>query len=123
MKKHTKKLVVLITVLMLLFTVTACGGGSSDSQFVGQWEATNISYSGIEMSPADAGLEFSVDVKDDGSVTAVTNGEEEGEGEWTEEGDTITITDGSGSELTGTMDGDKLIIDFGEDFLVTMEKK
>ena len=36
--------------------------------------------------------------------------------------DGISITDATGAEMSGVMDGDQLIVDFGEDFIVTMEK-
>lgn len=125
MKKNVAKILAICLILTTsLLAFAACGGGSSEnSKYVGTWNAVKISYSGIEMEPDEAGLDFSVEISADGSLKATTNGEEDGEGEWEETDDGISIKDGTGAELTGQMDGDQLIIDFGDDFIVTMEKE
>lgn len=124
-----KKLIAKTTLLALVLTLAlgvlaACGGGDdAKSEFVGTWKATKITYTGVEMEPSEAGLEFTVEIKEDGTLTATTNGEDDGAGEWEEKDGTIHITDGTGAEMDGTLEDGVMVIDFGDEFIVTMEKE
>lgn len=94
----------------------------SATPFIGVWYAVGIEYEGTVMSPDEAGLDFEVDIAPDGTMQAFTNGEDDGTGDWTVQGEFIYITDSTGAELYGNMDGEYLVIDFGDDFIVTLEK-
>lgn len=122
MKKNVAKLLVVCMLMTLVMALASCGGSKEASPYVGTWNAVNISYSGIEMSPEEVGLEFTLVINEDGTLAATTNGEDDGNGNWEETDDGISITDGTGSEMSGVLDGDQLIVDFGDDFIVTMEK-
>ena len=46
-----KNIVIVLTVLMMCFAFTACGGKDmSDSPYVGTWKATKAEYGGFEIS-------------------------------------------------------------------------
>ena len=123
MKKNVAKLLVVCMIMTLVMALASCGGSKEASPYVGTWKAVNISYSGIEMTPDEVGLEFTLVVNEDGTLAATTNGEDDGEGEWEETEDGISITDGTGAEMSGAMNDDgQLVVDFGDDFIVTMEK-
>ena len=122
MKKNVAKLLVVCMIMTMVMALASCGGSKEVSPYVGTWNAVSISYSGIEMTPEDVGLEFQLVINEDGTLAATTNGEDDGNGDWEETEDGISITDGTGSEMSGVMDGDQLIVDFGDDFIVTMEK-
>lgn len=122
MKKNVAKLLVVCLIMTMVMALASCGGSKEASPYVGTWNAVSISYSGVEMTPEDVGLEFQLVINEDGTLAATTNGEADGEGEWEESEDGISITDATGSEMSGVMDGDQLIVDFGDDFIVTMEK-
>ena len=122
MKKNVAKLLVVCLIMTMVMALASCGGSKEASPYVGTWNAVSISYSGVEMTPEDVGLEFQLVINEDGTLAATTNGEADGEGEWEESEDGISITDANGSEMSGVMDGEQLIVDFGDDFIVTMEK-
>ena len=122
MKKNVAKLLVVCLIMTMVMALASCGGSKEASPYVGTWNAVSISYSGVEMTPEDVGLEFQLVINEDGTLAATTNGEADGEGNWEATDDGIKITDGTGSEMSGVMDGEQLIVDFGDDFIVTMEK-
>lgn len=122
MKKNVAKLLVVCMIMTMVMALASCGGSKEASPYVGTWNAVNINYQGIEMAPDEVGLEFTLVINEDGTLAATTNGEDDGEGEWEETEDGISITDGTGAEMSGVMDGDQLIVDFGDEFIVTMEK-
>jgi len=122
MKKNVAKLLVVCLIMTMVMALASCGGSKEESPYVGTWNAVNISYSGVEMTPEDVGLEFQLVINEDGTLAATTNGEADGEGNWEATDDGISITDATGSEMSAVMDGDQLIVDFGDDFIVTMEK-
>ena len=123
MKKNVAKLLVVCMIMTMVMALASCGSSKEQSPYVGTWNAVNISYSGVEMKPDEVGLEFQLVINEDGTLSATTNGEADGEGEWEATDDGLNIKDGTGSEMTGTMNEDgQLIVDFGDDFIVTMEK-
>ena len=91
-------------------------------KYVGTWEAIEINSSGMAMSPDDVGLDFKLVISEDGTLAATTNGEDDGKGNWQETEDGIKITDGTRTEISGKLDGKKLVVSFGDDFIVTMKK-
>lgn len=123
MKKNVAKLLVVCLIMTMAMALASCGGSEEDSPYVGTWNAVSISYAGIEMTPEEVGLEFQLVINADGTLAATTNGEDDGEGEWEESADGIAITDATGAEMSGVFDGDQLVVDFGDDFIVTMEKE
>ena len=123
MKKNVAKLLVVCLIMTMVMALASCGGSKEQSPYVGTWNAVSISYSGIDMEPSEVGLEFQLVVNEDGTLAATTNGENDGNGKWEESDDGISITDGTGSEMSATLNDDgQLVVDFGDDFIVTMEK-
>ena len=75
MKKNVAKLLVVCLVMTMVMALVSCGGSSKEqSPYVGTWNAVNISYGGVEMTPEDVGLEFQLVVNEDGTLAATTNG-------------------------------------------------
>ncbi len=123
MKKNVAKLLVVCLLMTMVMALVSCGGSKEESPYVGTWNAVNISYSGVEMAPEDAGLEFTLVINEDGTLAATTNGEADGEGKWEATDDGISITDATGSDMSGALnDSGQLVVDFGDDFIVTLEK-
>ena len=104
-----KKLLAVMSVLVLLLAFTACGGKDmSDSPYLGTWTATTAEMSGFEMSVESIlGGEFTFTLEDDGNCTMSIAGEEDS-GSWDETEDGIIIED----ELTMTIDGDVGVMDY-----------
>ena len=104
-----KFIAVLLVTMTLTLGLAACGG--SDSEFVGKWSATGIMMGETETSFDDAGveLEMTFDIKSNGDL-AVDTGTQSGEGSWTEKDGTITMTDDTESEITGSIKDGKLIL-------------
>ena len=125
MKKRVITVLLSAMLIMSALVLASCGGGgNSDSPFVGSWECVKIEASGMELTPEEADLTFSVEIKGDGTLEATTNGKSDGAGKWEEDGDGIKITDASDTSIAGTMDGEQLILDFTDSGIVfTMEKK
>ena len=124
MKKTVAKILVLAMVLTMALGMVACGGGGEESPYVGVWNMTKFEASGVSMTAEDSGLTFSVEIKSDGTVTATTNGESDGAGNWEETDEGITITDSAGSNITATLDGEELVLnmqDSGIIFYLTKE--
>jgi len=121
MKKTLAKILVLTVVLATgMFMLAACGGG--DSPYVGTWKAVKFEAYGVTMTPDEAGLTFSVDVKSNGDITATTNGEDDGAGEWEATDDGIKITS-QGSEYTATINDDGQLVLEMEGIKFYMEKE
>ena len=124
MKKNVARLLVVCLLMTMVMALASCGGSAEEqSPYVGTWNAVKISYSGIEMTPEDVGLEFNLVVNEDGTLAATTNGESDGEGKWEATDSGISITDATGSDISGVLNEDgQLVVDFGDEFIVTMEK-
>lgn len=91
--------------------------------YVGTWKAVEISYSGVTMSPDEVDLNFVLVINEDHTLAAETNGESDGSGKWSLTSEGVSITDGTGANMSGVRQGDQLVIDFGDDFLVTLDKE
>ncbi|MCR5134200.1 MAG: hypothetical protein K6B12_01045 [Clostridiales bacterium] len=123
MKKNVAKLLVVCLLMTMVMALVSCGGSKEESPYVGTWNAVNISYGGVEMAPEDVALEFTLVINEDGTLAATTNGEADGEGKWEATDDGISITDATGSDMSGALnDSGQLVVDFGDDFIVTLEK-
>ena len=103
--------------IMAMILVVALAASACLAEVVNPEE----SYAGGWSDEAQ-GVYADIVINEDGTLAATTNGEADGEGEWEESEDGISITDATGSEMSGVMDGEQLIVDFGDDFIVTMEK-
>lgn len=120
MKRTVSKILVVVMMMTMLFALVSCGG--SKSQYVGTWTATEIEAYGMTMTPEEAGMEFTIDIKSDGTITATTNGEDDGAGEWEETETGIKIIS-QGEEMQAELDDDgNLVLDlYGIKFV--MEKQ
>ena len=108
MKKTVSKLLVALLLMTTLFALVSCGG--SKSEYVGTWNAVEIEAYGVTMTPEDAGMEFTVEIKSDGTLTATTNGEDDGAGKWEETENGITITDDTGEALDASLNDDGQLV-------------
>lgn len=121
MKRTVSKLLVALLMMTMVMALVSCGGGSK-SEYVGTWNATEISAYGVTMSPEDAGMEFTMEIKDDGTITATTNGEDDGAGTWEETESGISISDDTGETIDGTLEDGVLTINlYGVE--IKMEKE
>ena len=81
-----KKILIVITLMVMCFTFAACGGSSGDSKspYVGTWKAVSAGYGGMEMSVESViGGEMTFELKADGKCILNVAGEEDS-AEWTE---------------------------------------
>ncbi len=117
-----KKIALLLALVMVCATMlTACG--SSSSKFVGTWEMTSAKAAGVEAidQMRESGYDMSFKFNDNGKVKVYTNGEEQAETDWKEDGDKVTIVEGS-NEMDLTLNDGKLVMEqMGVTF--TFEKK
>ena len=94
-----------------------------ENPMVGTWNATLISSGGVTLTPEEASLEFSCTFTEGGTVTALTNGADDGAGTYTFENDTLTISS-AGSTMTGKINSDgDLELNLTDDIMVTMKKQ
>lgn len=103
-----RKLALLLALVMLCATMlTACG--SSGSKVVGTWEMTSAMAAGIETidTMKESGYDMSFVFDKNGKVKVISGGEEQGEADWKEDGDKVTISE-SGSEMEFTLADGKL---------------
>ena len=88
----SKKIAVFLVVVMILATLTSCGGTASP--FVGKWEIVKFALAGEEYPIAeifDASNMVTYDIKADGTITFGAPGDIT-DGKWSASGNTITIT-------------------------------
>lgn len=82
-----KTVAILLTLTLLIFSMTACG---AQSQYVGKWVCHTIEEDGYDIPAEDAGITIEITFSEDGTYTEILNSYE-GEGEWSESEDGITI--------------------------------
>lgn len=114
-----KNIVIVMTVLMMCFAFTACGGKDmSDSPYVGTWKATKAEYGGFEIS-VDSVFDkgFSFTLEDNGKCVVNANGEEE-KGSWDESEKGFNVVD----EFEFTADGNKAVLEY-EGIKINFEKE
>jgi hypothetical protein len=105
-----KKFALLLALIMVCATMlTACGGSSS--KVIGTWELTSAMSEGIETvdQVKESGFDMSFEFKDDKAVLFL-GGEKQGELDWEEDGDKITVSDGT-TELVLTLTDGKLTME------------
>ncbi len=96
---------------------------SHNGRYVGTWNAVSLNFQGDEMTPDQVSLQFTLVVSEDGTLAATTNGQEDGTGMWIIQDNGIRISDSTGSEMSGYLEGDNLVVDFGYGYIVTLEKE
>lgn len=108
MKRSKKLLLVFLSVLMVLMLV-GCGGGQQDP-VVGNWKFTEGSMGGMTVTAKDAGMEFSLNFKADGTLEGDLMGEK-ATGKWKKDGDKYTVDIG-GEAVPMTLKDGKLTLDY-----------
>lgn len=106
MKK--KVLVLLMVVAVLAIGLVSCGG--SDNPFVGTWEAEHAEILGESYPPEEAGVAWTIEIKDGGKGTLGADGETV-DFTWEETDDGITIN-AEGMEMPCVIDGSQMKLDF-----------
>ncbi len=110
--KHRMKAAALLLVLLMVWSLTACGS-NANSAFIGTWNAVSAEAYEVTMTMEEVDMTFQVEIKDDGTVVATTNGEEDGEATWEEDNGVLTISDSSDTNITGEInDEGQLVLDF-----------
>ena len=80
---------------------------TKENDYIGVWDAEKFTYNGQEFTTEQAGMTFSVEINKDGTATATTNGEPDGEGTWTlNEDGTLSLVSGSDNLDPFSIDGD-----------------
>ena len=103
--KNTKKMIAILLSLLLVLSLTACGGGSASTDpNAGLYTASTVEMLGVEIDAADAFTSgFTIELKDKGRCALVVDGKK-ANGKWTLEGTTFTL-DGGGIKCEGTLEG------------------
>lgn len=98
-----KKVTGILLAALMVFGLTACGGGGGepDNPRVGTYEGVSVSMMGIELGTEEVFEKgVTLELKNKGKCTLTVDGDG-GSGKWTLEGDTIHIT-GGGADEYGT---------------------
>ena len=120
-----KRVAIVLSVIMLAMSLAACGGGGSSASVAGSYKATQMEADGEMINIAEyeamlgMKLDFSLELKEDGKASMSMMGESRGDGEWKQDGSTVTLTfEGESAQaeykngkITLEMDGDKVIFE------------
>lgn len=111
MKRKTGILGILLILVVSVCMLAGCGG--KKSEWAGEWKCTNVVFLEQEMTAEEAGLEMTLNIKDDGTGKFIMADQEEDlTWEKTEEGVTIKVKEEAGeTELKGTMKDGNLHVD------------
>ena len=110
-----KTIAALSMVVVMLFALVGCGGGSSNG-IVGKWKVDSVEVSGMTMKLDEiasmAGIDasqfdISFDIKEDGTFTG-SMADMSAEGEWKEDGEKYVLIN-QGQELTVSLEDGNLI--------------
>ncbi len=106
-----KKIITLLSMLVLMLTLTACGGkDTADDPNLGVYEARTGESMGIEMSVGDIfGDGFSIELKKKGKGKAHCDGDDYSI-KWELEGDKFHA-EGGGAELDGTLKDGVMVLE------------
>ena len=127
MKKRTTSLLIVIMVIAMIMTLSACGGKTT---LPGNWKISSLETGGVKFSAKDAaamGFSFEVSLNEDKTASIETLGIEL-KGTWKTNDDITAVADvtieGSPTSSTFTfkLDGNKLIMD-QDGQKITFEKK
>ena len=83
-----KKFTALLLSVLLLFTLAM----AQTADYLGEWYLVSVESGGIELIPADIGMEMIITLNDDGTGTVASTGEEDMPASWVLDGDVLTIT-------------------------------
>ena len=105
-----KKIIALLLVGMMLFSLVACGGGSKDDPNLGLYTCTAVEAMGMSISPADfSDGEITIDLKSGGKAVFDFEGESANV-KWKLDGEAFELSD-SEVTMTGTLKDGVLILD------------
>lgn len=126
MKKRQILLAVIMTMVMVC--MAACGGNSSgdyagvytfESMKSGDTSYTMKEFADlIGISEDEAKDYMKLELKSDGTVVLKVMGEDDDNGTWKADGNTIYVTGSNGKEESCTIDGDKITIKMGEEEVI-----
>ncbi len=115
--KLMKKLAIISMAIMMTFAITACGGNEELAEHAGNWESTKIEMEGFDMSGL---MEITLTLEDNGSGVISMDGEAY-DLDWGMSSGKVMI-DQAGDEFVGEVDGDTMILDMGDEIIVTLVK-
>lgn len=125
MKKYVS--ILMLAVVMMVFA--GCGGAKSDAPVVGDWKLSSVEAAGVTMSAdefaqaAGMDVDMTLNIKDNGKFTANFQGES-GDGKWTYEEPTLTLSSGDDT-MTGNYADNKITLTVeqgGQSVSMTFEK-
>ncbi|MEA4923591.1 MAG: hypothetical protein VB031_09635 [Eubacteriaceae bacterium] len=93
-----KRIALILSVVLLVAVLTACGADYSDSGYTGKWKATTASMSGMELSVEEAIGEVTLELESNGNAT-ITISDKDAGGDWEPTDGGITLKDSS-DEMT-----------------------
>ena len=102
-----KRVLIVLAVVMLMFSMAACKGGNGESDVIGKWELTKMSEEGMEVDKEtlkSMGMTMTVELKEGGKAVVSVSGEEDEEVNW-EKKDGNVIIDGEGDKMEFKVDG------------------
>lgn len=113
MKRTMLRVFSLLLVVVLAFSLAACGGSDSNDLTGTTWALSGGSQEGVTVDKATLesilGGEMTYSFEKDGKATMALAGVSV-EGTWSQDGDTVTM-EAQGQSFTLTIDGDKLLMD------------
>lgn len=113
-----KKIMIVVTILVMCLTFAACSGGSDENSYVGTWKAVNADMEGLEMSIEELmGGEMTFELKDGGECIVSIMDEEE-KSTWTETEDGFNVDEIADFKV----DGNTATADI-EGMIITLEKQ
>lgn len=105
-----KKLAVLFGSVMMSGLLAVPVMAVSEDEVIGTWYLNAFEQEGIsvQMDPAAFGEEMSIEFLEGGKATMVMSGEEDPDGSWTLEGDTVLMTDSTDTTVEMTYEDGNL---------------
>lgn len=118
-----KRVLIILAVVMLMFSMVACKGGSGESDVIGKWELTKMSGEGMEFDKEtlkSMGMVMTVELKEGGKAVISMTGEDDEEVSWEKKDGNVIIGD-EGEKMEFKVDG-KTMSGEQEGFKVELEK-
>lgn len=120
MKKTLSVMLLLVLALSLFFPTASVLAEAMRVE--GAWYLNAVKIEGIEMSPADLGLDMLMMLEADGTVLIQVTNEEDETATWSQEGETITVT-GDGEAIIFQLDGETLVTEDDEATMIFGREK
>lgn len=81
--------------MLLMLALLVCGAAAEAADVTGTWYLNEVRMDGVTLNPSGLGMEMTMELKEGGAATISTAAGEEivtMEGEWTQDGATVTVS-------------------------------